>query len=910
MTEDIRFPDKDRPLRDDVHRLGTLLGRVLREQGGAALFDRVERARRAARRRRRGRDDTAGTTLDERLHGLAVDDASATVQAFSTWFELVNLAERVHRVRRARDYHLDEIPQPGSLEAVLRALIETGASTTDITGAIDDLVLEPVFTAHPTESVRPAILAHEQRIARDLLDRLSESNATPEERSARERSIHESVSIIWQTEEHRSTRPTVADEVEHVLFHLVEVLYDVVPDLEEEVERALATTLDIAPPPREPLLRCASWVGGDMDGNPSVGATTIRATPARQRRLLVERYRRDVLALAERLTQSRSRIGILPALDQRLERYRGLFPDVVATVPDNRLGMVYQLFAKLVAERLRQSADSYTEKSYSSAEKFITDLELIHASLTAHRGEFAGARDVARLLRRVRTFGFHLATLDVRQDALVHRRVVGDLLDVDDFADLDEAERIACLEEAAAQRHPRVVDFDGNVTDEVSDETRDTLDVMHAMADVRRLHGERAVGPYVISMARGPDDALAVLHIARTAGFVDRNDVVPLDVAPLFETVDDLAAAATTVEQLFVNEHYRDHLAARGRRQIVMLGYSDSSKDAGIAASRWALQRAQNKLVEIANRHDVDLVLFHGRGGTVSRGGSKPRDAILAQPAGTISGALRFTEQGEIIHAKYGIADIAMRTLEMTTAAIIQTRVARPSPSPGETADVMDIVARESRRAYRELVHDDSHFIAFFRDATPIDIIERLRIGSRPASRRAQRGIEDLRAIPWVFAWTQSRHVMTGWYGVGTGLRVAIDELGVDRLRDLARTSPFFSTLLADVEMVLAKADMDIAARYAALAGDLGPKFQSRLRAEFDLTIESIGAVREQRELLEREPVLQRAIRLRNPYVDPMSLIQVDLLARWRAGGRSDVELERALVSSVKGIARGLQNTG
>jgi len=393
---------------------------------------------------------------------------------------------------------------------------------------------------------------------------------------------------------------------------------------------------------------------------------------------------------------------------------------------------------------------------------------------------------------------------------------------------------------------------------------------------------------------------------------VDRHGCVPLDIAPLFETTEDLETAAATVRSLLDDPVYRDHLATRGGEQVVMLGYSDSSKGAGMAASRWALYRAQEELVTLAREAGVRLSLFHGRGGTVSRGGSKPREAILAEPPGAVDARLRVTEQGEIINAKYGLRGIATRTLELMAGATLEATAlasSRPAPDAAWRA-AMDTAAAESHRAFRALVYDDPAFYRYFRSVTPIDVIERLRIGSRPSTRRAQQGIDDLRAIPWVFAWTQSRNLLPAWYGVGSGLQAAMDVHGLDTLRTMAALWPFFANLLADTEMVLAKADMGIATRYAELAGDMGAPITAAIRAEFERTCALVCQLRDCDELLDREPTLQRAIRLRDPYVDPMSLLQVDLLQRWRDGDRQDEELEAALFATVRGIARGMQNTG
>jgi phosphoenolpyruvate carboxylase len=439
-------------------------------------------------------------------------------------------------------------------------------------------------------------------------------------------------------------------------------------------------------------------------------------------------------------------------------------------------------------------------------------------------------------------------------------------------------------------------------------ELQKTLSVFSAIKTAQAQFGAASIGLYIISMAQGVDDVLSVLFLARCAGLVKEGQV-PIDVSPLFETVDDLTRAPAVLEALLAHPLYREHLRSRGDQQEIMLGYSDSNKESGIAASRVALYEAQRALSRVAQAHNVSLTLFHGRGGTASRGGSKPRAAILAEPPEALNGRLRVTEQGEIIHAKYGLRGIANRTLELMAGALLETVASPPSAPSDEWRGALEKIAAESRGAYRALVYQEPHFVEYFRGATPIDVIERLRIGSRPAARRGGQGLGNLRAIPWVFAWTQSRHILPGWYGVGAGLEKALAELGLPFLRGLRRW-PLFANLLSDVEMVLAKADLNIAARYAELAGDAGAVIFPKIQEEFSRTIRCINEISEQESLLSRDPTLQRSIRLRNPYVDPMSLLQVSLLKRWRKTDRQDEALERALLSTVQGIARGLQNTG
>ena len=899
----VEFAPKDAQLRDDVRTLGALVGDVLREQCGDAFFQLVERARHAA---------IAGA--DDELHALAKGlpprDAETLVRAFSTYFEVVNLAERIHRIRRRRDYlRSARDPQEGSLEATALRLAAAGVTPAQIAALLQRLRVEPVFTAHPTEAIRRTLLEKEQVIGRLLVERLDPSRTPDEERAALAQ-IREEITGAWQTDPQPSARPSVMDELENVLFYLTDIVYRIVPPFAEELEQAVHKAYDVqVPPPTRPVLRFGSWVGGDMDGNPNVGAETLREGLARQRELVLENYRREATELARRLSQSGALTGVSDAVRERVAGYGARFPQTLAAIPARYHDMPNRVLFRLIAARLEATRRD-TPDGYPAAAELERDLGVVIASLRAHRGEHAGLFGVQRLLRRVETFGFHLATIDVRQHSHVHRAVLATLLGDPAWGDRTAADRLARLRHVLEQGEGPAGSPDAQATR--------TLDVFKAIADCRARFGPDAVGPYIISMTQGADDVLTVLVLARWGGLT-ANAHVPLDVAPLFETVADLAAAPEVMRELLAEPYYRAHLAERGMHQMVMIGYSDSNKDAGIGASRWALQRAQADLVDAVGRSGVDLTFFHGRGGTVSRGGGRITSAILSAPAGSVRGRFRMTEQGEAINAKYGLRGIAMRTLEQTVSAVALATALPPprAPDARETdwTGIMDSIARDSRATYRALVYDDPPFVDYFRLATPIDVIQRMEISSRPASRPSPSSdqhneIEQLRAIPWVFAWTQSRHLLPGWYGLGTALDRATERYGAAALGEMMRDWPFLRALVDDVEMVLGTADLAIAARYARLAGKLGDRYFPVIRAEFDRTVANVLALKHETALLDSDPALQRSILLRNPYVDPMSLLQIDLLERWRGEGRPDDEVFRALLASVRGIAQGLQSTG
>ncbi|WP_052347297.1 phosphoenolpyruvate carboxylase [Novilysobacter defluvii] len=900
----IEFGPADARLREDVTLLGTLVGEILAEQGGQELFDRVESLRRSAILRRELGDPVS--QLETELHGLDLEQASDLVRAFSVYFQAVNLAERVHRIRRRREHERAEHGvQPEGLHDTVARLHDEGVDAAALSALLARMRIEPVFTAHPTEAVRRVLLHKERQIVDALVADLDRGLTPPERRRAHER-IRVALAASWQTAETPPARPSVADEFEHVGFYLSEVLYRVLPDFLEVFDDAVRARFPRVEVP-DAVLGFGSWVGGDMDGNPNVGAGTIAATLAAQRALVLAAYRRDLEPLADLLSQSLGRVGVDEAVLERLEAYREQLAEGAARLHPRHVDMPYRNLVLLLDERLRRTADG-EEGGYADAAGFVADLEAMLASLERNRGSHAGCGALRRVLQRARCFGFHLASLDLRQESSAHDAALAALLGDPGWPARPVAERVALLQELI-EGSRRPVDPDAA-------EAAATLDVFRTVATLRPRYGERVFGPYIVSMSRSAADALAVLALARLGGCVEGGQV-PLDVAPLFETVDDLQAAAGTLRQLFADPAYRTHLAARGDRQVVMLGYSDSAKDGGIIASRWALQQTQLELTALAAEAGIRIAFFHGRGGSISRGGGKTGRAVIAGPRGSVDGYLRLTEQGEVIHRKYGIRPLALRNLEQTTGAVLRASLRPRPPEPREARwrSIAAELAADARTHYRALVHDDPAFPAYFRAATPIDVIERLRIGSRPSKRGGTGEVDALRAIPWVFSWAQNRSGLTAWYGVGTALAKARDRHGAAVLAEMARDWPFFGALVDDVEMVLAKSDLDIFERYSNLAaelpeGDLHARFFGTVAGEFARTRECILAIKGAGELLAGDPKLARSIRLRNPYVDPISLLQVDLLERWRGQGRPDGELLQALVATVNGIAAGIQNTG
>jgi len=902
--QDITFEDKDQPLRQDVRILGTLVGELLKDQGGDELFDIVESARLRSIRRRE-ENEVPGEGLAELVSNLDLSLAMEVIRSFSTYFQMVNTAEKVHRIRRRREY-LQEIGQfqPGSLEETLVKLKANGMDIQGLQDLLNRICIEPVFTAHPTEPTRRTILRKEQNIVRRLIDMLNPT-MTAQETHACMQNIKLEMATGWQTDENPSEQMTVADELEHVLFFLTDVLYKAMPPFYEDIEGAATRVYGeqgskITVPP---LVRFASWVGGDMDGNPYVNAKTIRSTLARQRSLILDLYYRECAGLAAKLSQSSERVSIDDEIQQKIDHYRGWFQNAYHAVPARHRSMPYRVYLRLVQERLQATYDDGTYP-YENAAEFSDDIDLIARSLGANKGEYAGQFAVKRLIRRIETFGFHFMTLDVRQDALVHRQVVGELLGDEDWLQRTPDERLTRIVDAIESRD--------SIPEKQSTVARKTLGVFQAIAFCKRKYGSKAIGPFIVSMTQGADDILSVLLLANWSELHNRRGEVPMDIAPLLETVDDLQQGRVILQSLLDNERYRDHLHQRGNRQTVMIGYSDSNKDSGLAAARWALQNAQVELVKVMASQNIELSLFHGRGGTISRGGGKTHVAVLGAPPGTVNGRLRVTEQGEIINEKYGLRGIALRTLEQAAGSVALATALpehRGNDKP-EWHDMMQCIADASRETYQELVFRTPRFYDYFRLATPIDLIERMRIGSRPASRRSGEGVENLRAIPWVFAWTQNRLMLPGWFGLGSGLKFASERFDNDAFREMFREWYFMRAMTADAEMVLAKSDLGIAKIYSELGGELHDEFFPMIQKEFELTRDLILEYSDHDSILDGDTTLQRAIMLRNPYVDPMSLMQVDLLKRWRATNCEDQALLDTLLASVIGIAQGLQNTG
>lgn len=908
QREDIHFPPRHAALREDVHVLGAMVGEILREQGGAGLLEQVEADRVAAIRAREGAPEARGA-LAAQVRGRAPALARDVVRAFATWFLVVNVAERVHRIRRRRDYFLKDSqrPQPGGVEDAIAALKAQGLSAEQVQQLIGALSIEPVLAPHSTEASRRTLLRKQQRIAQRLLERLDPS-LTPHETRTVWQNVRMELTVAWQTEELPRERLTVADEREQILFYLVEVLYRVVPAFYEELALALEKLYGGSRSAgRLPtILHFGSWAGGDMDGNPDVHAKSIRETLARQQQVIIHSYFQETQQLAQRLSQSASRVGITPELAARLESYAARLPGARASMPARHDRMPYRVFLAQVGERLRCTYEGRTN-GYESAAELHADVRLVAASLGANRGGNAGLFYVERLLRRIDTFGFHLASLDVRQHASVLHQVLAQGLPDPQWLARPRAERRDRLAAALERDRGPAVALDAL--------GKRTLAVFDAIMQGRHRYGAAAIGYFVISGAAGADDVLAALLLARWAQAYDKESgEVALDIAPQFESEAALSECGQLLRELLADPLYQRHLEARGRRQCVLIGYSDSNKEVGPCASRWLIHQAQAQLVEVLAAAGEHHILFHVRGGSVARGGGRLENIVRSAPPGAVDGVLRIREQGATVKQGYGLRPIAMRTLERAFHSLsLVTAAHRAGTLPRESAAQRELarqLAAHSRDAYRGLVYGDPEFYAYFKAVTPIDVIERMQIGARSVHRSDAADLGALLPVPWVFAWSQARFMLPGWYGAGTALAALSAAQGLPALRHAYREWFFLRSLIDDLETMLARADLQLAQHYEELAPAPLRPWGERIRAEYERTCAQLLAIKESAALLDSDPTLQRAIQLRNPYLDPIHLMQVDLLRRWRAGAREDRDLFSALLATVGGIAEGLQSTG
>ncbi len=910
-------------LRRDVSYLGRVLGDTLVEQEGPELLALEESIRALAKARRtegsRRAQGEATTKLEAEIAALDVPTAERVARAFAHYFQLVNLAEQHHRVRRYRAYSQADAGRAGTVGATLKGLSKDVPRETAL-ALLARAEVELVFTAHPTEAQRRTVLEKHRRISTLLAKRDMASVLTPAELAENDRAIREEVALLWQTDEIRNDRPRVGDEVKNTLFYLEEVLHPLIPRFYDAVTAAISA--EYADAPRVPsFLKFGTWVGADMDGNPNVTPDVAVDTSLAQAARALALHSHELTGLGDALSQSSRRVPASKALEASIVADEARMPELTAELRARAKNEPYRRKASFMAARitctreaiLRARREGHTREApavgtgYANAQELLADLAVIEASLVENRGARAGLTRVRGLRRQVEVFGFHLARLDVRVPAEWVRAATRAALWLADDTKLDTA----TLARALDARLPARPDTDG-------------MKAVEAVARIRALVGVGGADAFILSMARGRDDMLSTLVLARIAGLYRPDEgVADISVVPLFETLDDLSRCGDEVESAVTHPSYAKYLALRGNTQEVMIGYSDSNKDAGMLAASFALYRAQQALVEVSKKHGVAIKIFHGRGGSIGRGGGPAQRAVESLPPNAIDGRFKLTEQGEVLGWKYLLPEIAERNLELVAGGVLHASLVSSYPAGdggreiagyetifGEVADV-------ALTRYRALVRDPA-FVPFFQAVTPLTEIGAMPLGSRPA-RRANPGgtrIEDLRAIPWVFAWTQSRLMLPGWYGAGAALRALLKRHGVEAAQRMRARWPFFASTLDAVAVALATADMGIAQHYAAL-GDDAPetrRFFANVALDHGRAVRAVCRIYGQETLLAQKPTLARSIELRNPYVDPLSFLQIELLRRKRAllakGAEVPADLERAILLTINGVAAGLRNTG
>jgi len=887
---------KDLPLRRDVRSLGVLLGRVLVEQVGESLLDVVEGLRRIFIQHRE--QPATHTSLPdfqdpllrqarEIIAGLSIDEAHRVTKAFAIYFELTNLAETNHRKRRRRaaKLHTEQPALEGSFRGTFKRMRAAGIDAEQALDVLRKIRVVPVFTAHPTEVARRTVLLKRRRVGKQL-ERLDRLPLTDEDAARFEARIFGEVTSLWQTDEVRQEKPLVTDEIRMGLDHYPFSLFAAVPRLYDELLHSLRAIyeIDLKDGDVPDLLFFGSWIGGDRDGNPFVTAASTREALQRARNVIIGHYTAELERAADQLSASIRQAQVSEAVRSKLADYSAQMGDEYARQSRLSSSELYRRLLNLMVVRLRNCRDELTDDAaYRSAREFESDLLMIRESLEANRGQRLAELVIDPLLRQVRTFGFHLSTLDIRQHARVHSQALAEI-----------------------------------GTGNISVATQEVLATFKEIVELKRDYPACAIRNYIISGAESEDDVFAVTKLAAASGVqvAASQDDPGLMPVPLFESIEALRSSASVMERIWRSPEYQPMLDSWGRWQEVMLGYSDSNKDGGMLTSIWELYKAHRDLHLAARACNVKLRLFHGRGGTVGRGGGPTHTAILAQPVGDFSGEIRITEQGEVLNWKYADPVLAEWNLEIMIASCLEALTRTRGPAPGADqrwAPAMEQMSNDAFAFYRLNIAENPEVIEYFEQATPVNELEHARIGSRPPRRAQGRRLDDLRAIPWVFGWMQSRHAVPAWFGVGHAMErfVRQDAANQALLCDMMQSFPLFSDLIRNVELAMSKADLTIARLYAELVPnvDLRERVWNMLVDEFARTRRMLLSVTDQAELLKGNPVLARSIRLRNPYVDPMSLVQVELLRRKRAGGNAD-GVDYGLGATINGIAAGLHNTG
>lgn len=914
----------DNYLRRDVRFLGNILGEVLVHQGGTELLEVVERIREMSKALRANYIPELFAEFKHVIKTLDYEKRHQVIRAFAIYFQLVNIAEQNHRVRRKRDYERSagaEV-QPGSIESTILELKNKNIPFEEVQDILSGISLELVITAHPTEAMRRVILDIHKRIAQDILQ-LDNPTLTYRERNLLKDKLLNEVLTLWQTDDLRSRKPTVIDEVRNGLFYFDETLFDVLPDVYAELERCLEIYYPGYAWHVPTFLRFGSWIGGDRDGNPSVTPEVTWETLVMQRRVVLDKYIEILSSFMDRFSFSSSIVSVSDELITSIEEDRSNIHLKSEDVWRNE-EEPYRVKIVYIMEKLRNTGDTKSKNEhiqYNGPEQFLNELKMIDCSLRHHFADYAADEYIKKIIRQVELFGFHMATLDVRQHSKEHEAAVTDILQkmriADDYAGLAEEEKVALLDQLLQDPRPLTTPYEI-----YSDTTEECLNVFRTIYAAKKEFGDNCITSYLISMTQGASDIMETALLAKETGLYRKHpNGVLIQAVPLFETIDDLHAAPDIMETLFKMPEYRESIRDSLDIHEIMLGYSDSNKDGGMITANWELRRALTKLTDVANKYGVKLKFFHGRGGALGRGGMPLNLSIQAQPANTIGGGIKITEQGEVLSSRYSMQGIAYRSLEQATSALVEAAMNARLPQVDhiepEWEAALELISTNSLTKYQDLIFRDPDFLEFFKESTPLPEIGELNIGSRPSKRKNSDRFEDLRAIPWVFSWTQSRYLMPAWYASGTGLQSFYQgkEENLKLMQEMYEQWFFFKSLIDNLQMALAKADLLIAKEYSKLIKN--KKIQQRIfqymEEEYKLTEDLILQITGQKEILDNVPVIQESIRLRNPYVDPLSYMQVQLIADLRTlrdKGEDDAMLLREVLLTINGIAAGLRNTG
>ncbi|WP_276358027.1 phosphoenolpyruvate carboxylase [Cohnella caldifontis] len=915
-------------LRRDVRFLGNILGEVLVHQGGRELLEHVEKIREMSKALRTEFLPELFEEFVQTIRGMDPVIRRKVIRAFAIYFQLVNIAEQNHRIRRKRDYERSagETVQPGSIESVIQDLRDKQIPIEEIRDMLGEMSLELVMTAHPTEATRRAVLDIHKRIADEVME-LDNPTLTYREREKLRDKLLNEVLTLWQTDELRARKPTVLDEVRNGMYYFHETLFDVLPDVYDELERCLAKYYPEEKWHVPTYLRFGSWIGGDRDGNPSVTAAITWKTLQMQQNLAIYKYEEAIRVLKGLMSFSTTIVEVTDELLASIAEDRANV-ELTSVEPWTNEDEPYRIKLTYMRQKLanmRNESLVGTAKRYHQPSELIRDLELIDRSLRHHFADYVADTLIKKMIRQVELFGFHLARLDVRQHSKEHENAMAEILAkagvTANYADLAEDEKVRLLHSLLGDDRKLV----GEET-ELSESAREILEVFHTIYRASKEIGEGAIGTYLVSMTESASDMLEVMVFAKEAGLFYRKEdgtvASVIQSVPLFETIDDLHAAPDIMRTLFELPIYRECLKNAGDLHEIMLGYSDSNKDGGMVTANWELRLALKELTRTGKAHGVRLKFFHGRGGALGRGGMPLNRSILAQPPHTIGGGIKITEQGEVLSERYSMKGIAYRSLEQATGALLKGAYLVRHPAQEAEAEaqweaIMRDISEKAQTKYQDLIFRDPDFMKFFKESTPLPEIGELNIGSRPSKRKNSERFEDLRAIPWVFSWTQSRYLLPAWYAAGTAFQSYVQGDGsrLETLRTMFREYSFFRTLIDNLQMALAKADLNIAREYAGMIQDetVRTRIFTLIEEEYNRTRDLILAITGQEEILDNVPVIQESIRLRNPYVDPLSYLQVQMLTelrKLRGQGQDDAELLRQVLLTINGIAAGLRNTG